>query len=71
MNGDGHNSIIYNSQDKETPQMSIDRWMDEDVIYIYTHTHTHTRIGMNLGKLQEMVRGREAWHSAVHVVTKS
>ena len=49
--------------------------MDEDVIYIYTHTHTHTHthtcIGMNLGKLQEMVRGREAWHSAVHVVTKS
>ena len=26
---------------------------------------------MNLGKLQEMVRDREAWHAAVHVVTKS
>ena len=24
---------------------------------------------MNLGKLQEMVKDREAWHAAVHVVT--
>ena len=28
-------------------------------------------IDMNLGKLREMVRGREAWHAAVHGVTKS
>ena len=26
---------------------------------------------MNLGKLQEMVRDREAWHAVVHGVTKS
>ena len=26
---------------------------------------------MNLGKLQEMVKDREAWHAAVHWVTKS
>ena len=26
---------------------------------------------MNLGKLQEMMRDREAWHAAVHRVTKS
>ena len=26
---------------------------------------------MNLGKLQEMVRDREAWHAAVHRVRKS
>ena len=25
----------------------------------------------NVGKLWEMVRDREAWHAAVHVVTKS
>ena len=25
----------------------------------------------NLGKLQEIVRDREAWHAAVHGVTKS
>ena len=28
-------------------------------------------MNMNLGKLQEMVRDREAWHAAVHGVTKS
>ena len=28
-------------------------------------------MGMNLGKLQEMVRDREAWDPAVHGVTKS
>ena len=27
-------------------------------------------INMNLVKLQEMVRGMEAWHAAVHGVTK-
>ena len=26
---------------------------------------------MNLGKLQQMVRDREAWHAAVHEVAKS
>ena len=28
-------------------------------------------MNMNLGKLQEMVRDREAWSAAVHGVTKS
>ena len=28
-------------------------------------------MGMNLGKLWEMVRDREAWHAAVQKVTKS
>jgi len=27
-------------------------------------------INLNLGKLWEMVRDREAWHAAVHGVTK-
>ena len=27
-------------------------------------------VDMNLGKLREMVRDREAWHAAVHGVTK-
>ena len=28
-------------------------------------------MNMNLGKLREMVRDREAWHAAVHGVAKS
>jgi hypothetical protein len=28
-------------------------------------------MNMNLGKLQKMVRDREAWHAAVHGVAKS
>ena len=28
-------------------------------------------MGMSLSKLQELVTDREAWHAAVHVVTKS
>ena len=28
-------------------------------------------MNMNLGKLQEMVKDREAWHAAVHEVAKS
>ena len=28
-------------------------------------------MGMNLGKLQEMVRDEEAWHAAIHGVSNS
>ena len=28
-------------------------------------------VDMNLGKLQEMVRNREAWRAAVHGISKS
>ena len=28
-------------------------------------------VNMNLGRLREMVRDREAWHAAVHGVAKS
>ena len=37
------------------------RWLD---------SNTDT-MNMNLGKLWEMVRDREAWHAAVHRVTES
>ena len=37
------------------------RWLDS-----ITHS-----MEMNLGKLWEIVKGREAWHTAVHGVTKS
>ena len=29
------------------------------------------KMDMNLGKLREVVRNREAWHAAVHAVAKS
>ena len=31
----------------------------------------HDAMDMNLGKLWEMVKNREAWHAAVHGVTNS
>ena len=32
------------------------RWLD----------HTTNPMGLSLGKLWEMVKGREAWHAAIH-----
>ena len=37
------------------------RWLDSNM----------DTMNMNLGKLWEMVRDREAWHAAVHRVTES
>ena len=37
------------------------RWLD----------HIIDSMDMNLGKLREMVRDREAWHAVVHGVTKN
>ena len=37
------------------------RWLDG----------TTNTMDMNLGKLREMVRDREAWHAAVHGISKS
>ena len=40
-----HSSFIYNSQDMEATQVSINRGMDkEDMIHTHTHTHTHMNI---------------------------
>ena len=37
-----HSSNILNSQEVEATQMSINRWVNEDVAYTDTHAHTHT-----------------------------
>ena len=37
------------------------RWLDDIT----------NAVGLNLGKLQEKVRTRKAWHAAVHGVVKS
>ena len=31
-----HSSTIYNCQDKEATQVSINKWMDKDVVHIYS-----------------------------------
>ena len=42
------------------------RWQRMRLLYGITNVKN-----MNLGKLQEMVKDREAWHAAVHGVVKS
>ena len=49
---------IENRRKREQQRM---RWLDAIT----------DSIDMNLNKLQETVKDREAWHAAVHAVTKS
>ena len=53
--------ILGNIESKRRKGYQRMRWLDD-----ITNT-----MEMNLGKLQEMVRDREAWHAAVREVTKS
>ena len=53
--------ILGNIESKRRKWHQRMRWLDD-----ITNT-----MEMNLGKLQEMVRDREAWHAAVREVTKS
>ena len=38
MHSNVHSSTIYNSQDVETPEMSIDWWMDEEEVTMEYHS---------------------------------
>ena len=53
---------IFPAEETEAKRGSseIGNWRREDL-----------NMDMNLGKLWEMVRDREAWHAAVHGVVKS
>ena len=59
--------------------MSIEIWIYTHTIctmgmnlgeHACTHVHTCT-MDMNLGKLQQKVKDRDVWHTAVHGVAKS
>ena len=41
MHPNAHSSIIYNRQDMEAINVSINRWIDKEDYY--THKHTHTK----------------------------
>ena len=42
-----HSNIIYKCQDMGATQVSINRWMDKDVVCVCMHTHTHTHVHLD------------------------
>ena len=52
--------ILGKTKDKRSRQQRM-RWLDSIT----------DSMNMNLSKLQEIVKGREAWHAAVYGVSKS
>ena len=54
-------SLLLGKMESRRRQRQRMRWLDSIT----------DAMNMNLGKLQEMVRDREAWHAAGHGVAKS
>ena len=40
------------------------------LVWVSSESEPKTRVFVQLGKLQEIVKDREAWHAAVHGVAK-
>ena len=57
----GCNLMLGKTESKRRRGWQRIRWLDSIT----------DSLDMNLGKLQETVKDREAWHAAVHAVTKS
>ena len=55
-----HSSCIYNSQDMEATQVSINRRMDKEDV-VYTHTHTHTLEYYSAIKKNEILPFARMW----------
>ena len=53
--------IVRNIEDKRKRGQQRMRWLDSST----------DSVDLNLGKLQETVRDREAWHAVVHVAANS
>ena len=60
--------FLYHMLGEDWDRLNAKRRVQQSVNWLNGITDS---TDMNLGKLREMVRNREAWYVAVHVVTKS
>jgi len=56
-----HRNIVYNSQDMEGTQVSINRGWIKKMWYTHTHTHTHTHNGILVIKNNEILPFETTW----------